>query len=745
MGNERVQPGPRRVEAASRSEGLARVFLFCGLLSSCACSAHATLFLGYAERGRGRGRSRGHNQRTDSAQLPLPKGLSVGTALQTAANAPLWLGSERGTGRLGTGRLGTFDRSSAAFFLSTPHPHIEVTQQPAMPPSSTKHDPKQGTVATSSITAALAPMMAIASPYSSRAAHINPFGIHALKIEDGEAGERKKSKRRSLRQAAGRSLSPFTFHRRRRSPSGSRPASTASTEDSEDTDDSDVASIASSSVPSITPRNNAFDVGEDTDDEVPARDQPASARSSLEIPPDETSSDEENTYEEEEDDDDSVDSVVLDNTLYNAGCLDLHETWAKGKDKSGKSKEVVFDEYHDKDLQHDDEHITAPNVVLVEDQVGPHIQRRDSKMMSLHTSRPLFERNRCTLTIIHGEYDEAAKRSKRPKRYVVASDGSEESSWAIEWTIGTVLRDGDETLIVSVMETDTKLDALDPSTENPHSRMEHQRTRQAMASVLARQAIHLLERTRLAVKISCQAIHAKNSRHMLLDLIDFYAPTMVIVGSRGLGSLRGILLGSTSHYLVQKSSAPVMVARKRLKLPALPRGRADVVQSVRARHMRLDQAAVEKKSNAAEEAPAGDDEEEEKKKEHSETSDGEDSGDEGEDDRNKAKDKEDHQKHDVGSPLQQDVDRMDDRGMPDLKESEMEALSLHEKEATAKREKERIKQEKKAAKKSKTEAASQSHPDAAVDPASDDKKERERERGRALDEEEEARGRSKSR
>jgi len=42
---------------------------------------------------------------------------------------------------------------------------------------------------------------------------------------------------------------------------------------------------------------------------------------------------------------------------------------------------------------------------------------------------------------------------------------------------------------------------------------------------------------------------------------------MLIVGSRGLGRLRGILLGSTSHYLIQKCSVPVMVARRRLKRP----------------------------------------------------------------------------------------------------------------------------------------------------------------------------------
>lgn len=77
-----------------------------------------------------------------------------------------------------------------------------------------------------------------------------------------------------------------------------------------------------------------------------------------------------------------------------------------------------------------------------------------------------------------------------------------------------------------------------------------------------RLATALLERTRLHVRVKCQAIHAKNARHMLIDLIDYFAPTLVIIGSRGLSRLKGIILGSVSHYLIQKSSAPVMVSDK---------------------------------------------------------------------------------------------------------------------------------------------------------------------------------------
>lgn len=63
--------------------------------------------------------------------------------------------------------------------------------------------------------------------------------------------------------------------------------------------------------------------------------------------------------------------------------------------------------------------------------------------------------------------------------------------------------------------------------------------RQALASLLVRQATSLLQRTKLNVTVTCQAMHAKNARRLFLDIIDLLEPTMVIVGSRGLGKLKG--------------------------------------------------------------------------------------------------------------------------------------------------------------------------------------------------------------
>jgi len=66
---------------------------------------------------------------------------------------------------------------------------------------------------------------------------------------------------------------------------------------------------------------------------------------------------------------------------------------------------------------------------------------------------------------------------------------------------------------------------------------------------------------------------------------------MLIVGSRGVGQLKGILLGSTAHYLIQKSSVPVMVARRRLKRPSR---RTAHLAPARAPRVPLSQAAIDK-------------------------------------------------------------------------------------------------------------------------------------------------------
>ncbi|KAI9783218.1 MAG: hypothetical protein M1839_004058 [Geoglossum umbratile] len=241
------------------------------------------------------------------------------------------------------------------------------------------------------------------------------------------------------------------------------------------------------------------------------------------------------------------------------------------------------------------------------------------------TSTP--ESHRVIRTIIRGEFahmqKEAEEGLRRQRTYLVATDLSDEAAHALEWTIGTVLRDGDTLLAVYAVDEDTgtgrsadgergggvaigegalavkdhaevvgsftaKSHIADisgahsplasgattgqaPSTSSTRTSPEgrtkskSEQERFHAAEDITQRCVKLLRKTRLQVRVVIEVIHCKSPKHLITEVIDFIGPTLVILGSRGRSALKGVLLGSFSNYLVTKSSVPVMVARRKLR------------------------------------------------------------------------------------------------------------------------------------------------------------------------------------
>ncbi|OKL61300.1 hypothetical protein UA08_03214 [Talaromyces atroroseus] len=241
-------------------------------------------------------------------------------------------------------------------------------------------------------------------------------------------------------------------------------------------------------------------------------------------------------------------------------------------------------------------------------------------MSSVDASIP----DRAIRTIIRGDFprlqQEAEEGLRRQRKYLVATDLSEESVYALEWTIGTILRDGD-TLFAMYAVADENASGVDLSSgvqigdgatvirhtadvvgkQTEKTAMKYQASSSLLPNALAAyfgtdskvnsrnnsvdaralsraeqersRAIHdisntcvrLLRKTMLQVRVAVEVIHCKSPKHLLTEAIDGLEPTLVILGSRGRSAIKGVLLGSFSNYLVTKSSVPVMVARKKLK------------------------------------------------------------------------------------------------------------------------------------------------------------------------------------
>lgn len=83
-----------------------------------------------------------------------------------------------------------------------------------------------------------------------------------------------------------------------------------------------------------------------------------------------------------------------------------------------------------------------------------HAQRLNINSSPVDSSIP----HRVIRTIIRGDFSmmqrEAEEGSRRLRTYLVATDLSDEAAYALEWTIGTVLRDGDTLLAVYAVDED---------------------------------------------------------------------------------------------------------------------------------------------------------------------------------------------------------------------------------------------------------------------------------------------------
>jgi nucleotide-binding universal stress UspA family protein len=210
------------------------------------------------------------------------------------------------------------------------------------------------------------------------------------------------------------------------------------------------------------------------------------------------------------------------------------------------------------------------------------------------------ESHRAVRIITRGEYAKIVQDSEeehlRLRKYLVATDLSEESTHALEWAIGTVLRDGDTLIAIYCVDEETgivtgdgalvpdepkamkdqaaALNALSNSktpampsgtglplhhhrpsplfraTEAPsaspspapsfgreRSKAEEERYRAAVD--ITDRVTKLLRKTRLQVRVIVEVLHCKNPKHLITEVIDLINPTLVILGSRGRSALKG--------------------------------------------------------------------------------------------------------------------------------------------------------------------------------------------------------------
>ncbi|KAI8637697.1 hypothetical protein BD408DRAFT_424158 [Parasitella parasitica] len=175
---------------------------------------------------------------------------------------------------------------------------------------------------------------------------------------------------------------------------------------------------------------------------------------------------------------------------------------------------------------------------------------------------------------------------RRPKSYLVACDFSKESLYAIEWTMGTMMRDGDELHVATVANRDDNPDVVKATGLDPKGELH------ATSDALITEAKKLLGQMMLFnIKLVTHAMIGR-VKDVLKSLTREHDYTMLVCGSRGRGSVRTLLMGSISTYLIHKSPIPVAVIRRQKKKKRVKHQVVEahsLSESVKSGHLHVDE------------------------------------------------------------------------------------------------------------------------------------------------------------
>jgi hypothetical protein len=202
---------------------------------------------------------------------------------------------------------------------------------------------------------------------------------------------------------------------------------------------------------------------------------------------------------------------------------------------------------------------------------------RSAQQLSLNISpiQSSPEAHRCVRQVVRGDYsqfaEDAQKGLRRQRVYLVSTDLSDEAAYALEWTIGTVLRDGDTLLAVYAVDEETGVTTTDatgaPISQGTTGRLESDHLKRTLSnhdglpttrsgvspsplanSIMATEAdvkamgkaekeryqacvevsdrcIKLLRKTRLQVRAVVEVFHCKSPKHMITEVVSLPEPT----------------------------------------------------------------------------------------------------------------------------------------------------------------------------------------------------------------------------
>jgi nucleotide-binding universal stress UspA family protein len=137
------------------------------------------------------------------------------------------------------------------------------------------------------------------------------------------------------------------------------------------------------------------------------------------------------------------------------------------------------------------------------------------------------------------------------EKIVLAVDGSEQSQKAVPLAVDVARKSASEVVVVHVREHIVDLGGV------------WEQESQSRAAAIVDAACKQLEEAGVSSRAEVRRSLAGSGRiaQEIIDAADQEEADLIVMGSRGVSNLRGLLLGSVAHKVLQLSAQPVLIAR----------------------------------------------------------------------------------------------------------------------------------------------------------------------------------------
>lgn len=146
------------------------------------------------------------------------------------------------------------------------------------------------------------------------------------------------------------------------------------------------------------------------------------------------------------------------------------------------------------------------------------------------------------------------------EKILVAVDGSEPALRAVDTAAGLAQKFGSELLVVTVLESlqvtpETREFAESEHLNEPPAALANRFIGEPLASQAARRA------AKKGVKKVSQLVEDGDPAQQILRVAQALSVDLIVLGSRGLGTIRGLFMGSVSHKVMNLSECPCMIVK----------------------------------------------------------------------------------------------------------------------------------------------------------------------------------------